>query len=88
VLFAAGNSCNPNWSYLEAGSKSSWTPLPGLTFSTETLYTYIWSGFSGAGAITAIPAGAPARPLGAYSFSNQGIWSQYFRVQRTFNTGE
>jgi hypothetical protein len=91
VLFAAGNGCNPNWSYLETGSKTSWTPVPGLTFSTETLYTYIWSGFSGAGTLlTAAPASTavPARPTGPYNFSNQGIWSQYFRVQRTFNTGE
>jgi hypothetical protein len=80
------NNCNPNWSYLEAGSKSAWTPLPGLTFSTETLYTYIWSGFSGGGNILASPPGA--RPIAAYSFSNQGIWSQYFRVQRTFNVSE
>jgi hypothetical protein len=83
---AGANNCNPNWSYLETGTKTSWTPAPGLTFSTETLYTYIWSGFSGGGDILASAPGA--RPLGPYTFSNQGIWSQYFRVQRTFNTAE
>jgi hypothetical protein len=36
------------------------------------------------------PTTAPpgARPTGVYSFSNQGIWSGYFCVQRNFNTGE
>jgi hypothetical protein len=83
VSFGAGNGCNPNYSYLETGIKSAWTPVPGLTFSTETLYTYIWSGFNGGGSILASAPGA--RPTGTYTFSNQGIWSSYFRVQRTFN---
>jgi hypothetical protein len=83
---AGTNNCNPNWRYLEAGSKTSWTPVRGLTFSAEGLYTYIWTGFSGGGTILTAPSGAPARPTGVYSFSNQGIWSGYFRVQRNFNT--
>jgi hypothetical protein len=83
---AGANNCNPNWSYLETGVKSTWTPLPGLTFSTETLYTHIWSGFNGAGTIAASAPGA--RPLGTYTIQNEGIWSSYFRVQRNFNTGE
>jgi hypothetical protein len=87
VSFAPGkNNCNPNWSYLETGVKTTWTPLPGLTFSAETLYTYIWSGFTGSGTLITTPPGA--RPTGAYSFSNQGIWSSYVRIQRNFNTGE
>jgi hypothetical protein len=80
------NNCNPNWSFIETGIKSTWTPLPGLTFSTETLYTYVWSGFTGGGAILSSAPGA--RPTGTYAFSNQGIWSSYVRVQRNFNTGE
>ncbi len=80
------NNCNPNWSYLEAGIKTAWSPVRGLTFSAETLYTYIWSGFAGGGNILSSAPGA--RPTGSYSFSNQGIWSSYFRVQRNFNTGE
>jgi len=83
VTLTAGNNCNPNWSYLETGVKSAWTPVPGLTFQTETLYTYVWSGFNGPGTINASAPGA--RPLGAYTFQNEGIWSSYFRVQRTFN---
>ena len=86
VRFAAGNNCSPNWSYLETGVRTSWTPLPGLTFSAESLYTYIWSGFNGAGNILASAPGA--RPTGVYTFSNQGIWSEYFRVQRNFNTAD
>jgi len=83
VSFAATNNCNPNWSYLETGLKTAWTPVPGLTFSTEALYTRVWSGFAGAGTINASAPGA--RPTGTYNFSNQNIWSSYFRVQRTFN---
>ena len=83
---AGANNCSPNWSYLETGVKSTWTPVPGLTFSTETLYTYVWSGFTGGANILSSAPGA--RPTGIYSVSNQGIWSSYFRVQRNFNTGE
>jgi Porin subfamily len=87
VSFApAANNCNPNWSYLETGIRATWTPVDGLAFTTESLYTYIWSGFTGTGSILASAPGA--RPTGIYSFSNQGIWSQYFRVQRNFNTAE
>jgi hypothetical protein len=87
VSFApAANTCNPNWSYLDTGIKTTWTPLPGLSFSTESLYTYIWSGFTGTGNIVSSAPGA--RPTGVYSFSNQGIWSEYFRVQRNFNTAD
>jgi hypothetical protein len=90
VVFGVGaagaNTCNPNWSYIETGVKSTWTPVPGLTFSTETLYTYVWSGFTGGGSILASAPGA--RPTGLYNISNQGIWSSYVRIQRNFNTGD
>jgi hypothetical protein len=83
---AAGtNRCKPNYAYLEAGSTTTWTPLPNLQFMFQGLYTYIFSGFQGGGIIASSAPGA--RPTGIYSFSNQGIWSGYFRVQRTFNTG-
>src|SRR5205823_1692417 len=45
------NTCNPNWSFIETGVKSTWTPAPGLTFSVSTMYNYIWSGFKGGGTI-------------------------------------
>jgi hypothetical protein len=79
------NTCNPNFAYLEAGSTTVWTPLPNLQFTCEGLYTFIWSGFHGGGTIISSAPGA--RPTGIYSFSNQGIWSGYMRIQRTFNTG-
>jgi hypothetical protein len=82
---AAPNNCNTNWQYLEVGSTTHWTPLPGLQLLVEGLYTQIWSGFQGGGTIIASAPGA--RPTGVYSFSNQGIWSAYFRIQRNFNSG-
>jgi hypothetical protein len=28
------------------------------------------------------------RPDESYNFANQGVWSSYLRINRTFNTGD
>jgi Porin subfamily len=81
-------NCNPNWQFLEAGYRTTWQPAAGFYFSLETLYTYVWTGFGG-DTLSLTNAGANpvvgARASGFYSLANQGIWSELFRVQRTFN---
>jgi Porin subfamily len=81
-------NCNPNWQYVETGLRTTWQPLAGFFFSLETLYTYVWTGFGG-DMLNLSNAGANpvigARPAGFYNIANQGIWSELFRVQRTFN---
>jgi Porin subfamily len=80
------NSCNPNWAYLEVGSKTTWRPFPDLTISGQVMYNQVWSGFSGPGTILALSTNSPARPTGAYVFGNQGIWTAYFRIQRNYSS--
>ncbi len=77
------NDCNPNWSYIEVGSKTTWRPFPDLAISAQIMRNYVWSGFSGAGNILLAPP-VGARPTGSYLFANQGIWTGYFRVQRNY----
>jgi hypothetical protein len=82
-------NCNPNWQFVETGLVTRWTPAPGLDFTLETLYTYVWTGFGG-DTLNLSNAGANpvigARPAGFYNIANQGIWSEFFRVQRSFNS--
>ena len=82
----AGISCKSNWGNVGAGLRTSWAPASGLTLSVQTMYNYVWSGFSGTGNVF---GGAPAaRPADSYNFANQGVWSSYLRINRTFNTGD
>jgi hypothetical protein len=82
----AGINCKSNWGNVGAGLRTSWAPASGLTLSLQTMYNYVWSGFTGTGSSF---GGAPAtRPADSYNFANQGVWSSYLRINRTFNTGD
>jgi hypothetical protein len=85
VAFAVGASnCKSSWGNVGAGLRTSWAPASGLTLSVQTMYNYAWSGFTGTGNGF---GGAPAaRPADAYNFANQGVWSSYLSINRTFNT--
>jgi hypothetical protein len=82
---AAGNNCDPNFGFLQAGSRTAWSPVPGFYLAAELLYAHVWSAFQGGAAINSATVGA--RPTGAYAFNNQGTWSYMFRAQRNFNAG-
>jgi hypothetical protein len=79
----ASNDCNPNFGFIEAGSKTTWRPFPDLAVSAQIMYNQVWSGFNGAGTILLAPP-VGARPTGAYNFGNQAIWTGYFRIQRNY----
>jgi hypothetical protein len=79
-------NCNPDWSFMELGSKTTWRPIPDMAVSAQIQYTKVWSAFSGAGNLVTA-GGAPvvaARPAGVYGFSDQAIWSGFFRIQRNY----
>jgi len=82
----AGINCKSNWGNVGAGLRTSWAPATGLTLSVQTMYNYVWSGFTGTGNVFGGVSGA--RPADSYNFANQGIWSSYLRINRTFNTGD
>jgi hypothetical protein len=82
----AGISCKSNWGNVGAGLRTSWAPASGLTLSVQTMYNYVWSGSAGTGNVFGSAAGA--RPADSYNFANQGVWSSYLRINRTFNTGD
>jgi hypothetical protein len=82
----AGVNCKSNWGNVGAGLRTSWAPASGVTLSVQTMYNYVWSGFTGPANVFGGAAGA--RPAEPYNFANQGIWSSYLRINRTFNTGD
>jgi hypothetical protein len=82
----AGINCKSNWGNVGAGLRTSWAPASGLTLSVQTMYNYVWSGSTGAANVF---GGAPGtRPAEPYNFANQGVWSSYLRINRTFNTAD
>jgi hypothetical protein len=82
----AGINCKSNWGNVGAGLRTSWAPASGLTLSVQTMYNYVWSGFTGTGNVFGSTAGT--RPADSYNFANQGVWSSYLRINHTFNTGD
>ncbi len=82
---AAAGGCKSNWGNVGAGLRTSWAPASGLTLSVQTMYNYVWSGFSGN--TNGFGGAASGRPADPY-FANQGVWSSYLRINRTFNSGE
>jgi Porin subfamily len=87
----SGTNCNPNYQFLEAGYRTTWQPVAGLYFAIESLYTYVWTGFGGTNLNLSNAGANPvvgARPSGIYNISNQGMFTEMFRVNRSFNAGE
>jgi hypothetical protein len=78
-------NCNPDWSFFQGGVRTQWSPVPGLLFGVEGLYTQVWTAFNGSVATLGPQPVSGARPQGTYSINNQGIWSAIFRAQRNFN---
>ena len=74
-----GNSCNPDYSFFEVGSRTQWNPVQQLDIGFEILYTRHNTPYKGAGLYT---ANAP-RPAVAV-FDDQDVWSGFVRWQRNF----
>src|SRR5262249_44146898 len=80
VSAAAGNSCSPNASWWQLGSRTQWNPHPDLDVGVDVLWTHLNTAYKG-------PATLPvngARPGGPYLLDDQDVVSVMFRVQRNF----
>jgi hypothetical protein len=83
---SAGLNCKSSWGNVGAGVRTSWAPASGLTLSVQTMYNYLWTG--AAGSSSGFGSATVPRPTESYNFANQGVWSSYLRINRTFNTGD
>jgi hypothetical protein len=76
----ASYSCNPNFSVSELGVVTRWTPVKNLTFSAETIWTHLDTGFTGSAVFS--PGGV--QPTQTWAFKAQDTVSLNVRVQRNF----
>jgi porin-like protein len=75
----AGNSCNPDWSFYEIGTRTQFNPVPQLDIGLELLYTHVNTAYKGPATVAANTS-RPAVPL----IDDQNVWSAMLRWQRNF----
>ncbi|MBV9970908.1 MAG: porin [Xanthobacteraceae bacterium] len=80
--WSPGSSCNPNFSWWQAGTRTIWNPHPDLDIGVEVLYAAINTANKGATVWQNGASGGLAP--GLYTFANEGAWSATFRIQRNF----
>jgi hypothetical protein len=59
-----------------------WTPVKNLTFSAETIWAHLTTGFTGTALLN--PGGTTGLPTTNYAFKAQDTVSFNVRVQRNF----
>ena len=70
VTALAGNSCNPDYSFYQAGSRTQWNPVEHLDIGLDITYTGLNTAYKGAG----VYAANASRPS-VFVFDDQGVWS-------------
>jgi hypothetical protein len=83
VANMATSTCNPNYSISMLGAVTRWTPVKNLTFSAETIWTHLNTGFTGTATLTPSATTSPL-PTAVYQFKNQDTVSFNVRAQRNF----
>jgi hypothetical protein len=66
----------------ELGFITRWTPVKNLTFSAETIWAHLNTGFTGTAVLN--PGATTGLPTTSYSFKSQDTLSLNVRVQRNF----
>jgi hypothetical protein len=77
-----GNSCSPDFSYWQAGTRTQWNPHPNLDIGIELLYTKLNTAYKGATLVNGVAPGGPQNPVSL--IDDQDVWSIFFRWQRNF----
>jgi hypothetical protein len=79
VTAGAGNSCSPDWSFYEIGTRTQFNPVPQLDIGLEILYTHVNTAYKGPATVP-INGSRPAVTL----IDDQNVWSAMVRWQRNF----
>jgi hypothetical protein len=79
IVAGNGNSCDPDFSFYQIGSRTQWNPHPLLDIGLEVVYTHLNTAFEGLGVVA---PGAPQNNV--LRVEDQDVWSAFFRWQRNF----
>jgi hypothetical protein len=74
-----GNSCNPDFSFYQIGTRTQWNPAPLLDIGLDVLHTRLNTAYRGPATVN---PGAPQQVVGR--IDDQRVWSAFFRWQRNF----
>jgi Porin subfamily len=77
-----GNSCNPDYSFWEAYTRTQWNPTPQLDIGLQVMYTHNNTAYKGA--IVNLAANGARPALATAILDDQNVWSAMFRWQRNF----
>ena len=76
----AGNSCTPNFSFFQVGTRTEFTPVHGFGLGLDVFYTHLNTAYKGVGTYAA----NGTRPATAF-VDDQNVLSAIFRVQRNIS---
>ncbi|OKO70557.1 porin [Bradyrhizobium sp. NAS96.2] len=84
ALSSGAAGCNPDFNYAIVGTKTSWTPVKGLTFLAELDYSRLHQNFA-SGSTVVLPAQSGiGKPAGLYQLRDQDSFGLQLVVNRTF----
>jgi hypothetical protein len=85
VNHGENNSCSPNFSFWQVGTRTQWNPRPWLDLGIEVLYTRLNSAYAGPNVLV---GGNGAQPTSFYTIGNQNVISVLGRAQLQFDVGQ
>jgi hypothetical protein len=98
---SVASKCDPDWGFVQLGTRTQWSPSAGLTLGVDVSYMHIFTAFkdqqanlqgaafgASSGNANVIQPVVGARPNGVYNLKDLGIFSVVFRAQRNFNSGD
>lgn len=75
-------SCNPDYNIGQIGTRTGWTPIKGLTFSGDLVYTMLDQKMAGVVSTPSTPIGKPGTAL--YQLKDQNTVQLLLRAQRNW----
>jgi Porin subfamily len=75
------NSCSPNFSFWQVGSRTQWNVTSALAIGVDVAYTRLNTAYEGSPVVVGANGGHPAETI---SLTDQDIWSAILRVQYSF----
>ncbi|WP_375308354.1 porin [Bradyrhizobium sp. A11] len=81
---AGAAGCNPDFNLAVVGGNLVWTPVKGLSFTTDVSYVWLDQKYSGTISGAGTANSAVAKPATTYELKDQGNLQVLFRAQRNF----